>query len=112
MAARRKSTVKSTKKAEVNVEVEKSKADKIWDAIQNLKIDVFALPDQKVSDYCTRADVIPDQLFLIVKGGAVIIALEDTLKDKGKDLGILEPYEHFVVEQDSRFVKIRIESDY
>lgn len=114
MAAKKKSEpVKEVESNKVTKPVkEPSVADKIWDAIKDQNIEVFALPDQKVRDFCKRADVIPDQLFLYVRGGAVTIALEELLHAKGRSFGILGQNETFVVEQDARFTKIKVGSVY
>ena len=47
--------------------VEKTEADKIWTEIKNKKIEMFALPDQTVSQYCKPISVDPNKLFLIIE---------------------------------------------
>jgi hypothetical protein len=111
----KKTTKKTKKKTAKPVEQpvkELTLADKIWNALKDQPLDIFALSGQKLSDYAQRADVLPDQLFLIIKAGAAVLALEQMLANNGGKLGLLGQYEKFVIEQDTRFVKIKIESIY
>jgi len=59
-------------------------AEKIWTEIANLTIEMFALPDQKVANYCKLLPKNPDpeKLFLIPTAGSVLPALEKSLGDK------------------------------
>lgn len=58
----------------------KTVADEIWAAIKNIKIDMFALPDQLVSKYCRPVKIDPSKLFLTCSATAVLPALETALK--------------------------------
>lgn len=62
--------------------VEKTEADKIWTEIKNKKIEMFALPDQTVSQYCKPISVDPNKLFLIASAASLLPALEIALGDK------------------------------
>ena len=53
---------------------------KIWNEIKNHPIDVFAIPNQIVSDYFKPAVVEPSKLYLtMTKASAAIPALETSL---------------------------------
>ncbi len=56
-----------------------TQADKIWTEIKDKNIQMFALPIQKVSDYCAPIPVEPTRLFLTYKVSAVLPALEEAL---------------------------------
>lgn len=58
----------------------KCEAESIWEEIQNLSLDIFGLPGQKVSDHCTPQFIEPSKTYLIVKSQAVLPALEETVK--------------------------------
>jgi len=61
-----------------------TEAEKIWEEIENLQIEMFALPDQKVSNYCKPFPVNPDpdKLYLISTAGSVLPSLEAALGNK------------------------------
>lgn len=63
--------------------VEKTEAERIWDKIKDLPIDVYALPDQVVRMHARREEKLekafPDTLHLALKSGAVRHALEECL---------------------------------
>lgn len=59
-----------------------SMADKIWNEIKDLKIDMFAIPNQKVSDYCKPVTIDPSKLFVTVKASSVLPSLESILSPK------------------------------
>lgn len=59
-----------------------SAADEIWNDIKNLDINMFALPNQKVNDYCVPIMVEPSKLYLKVKTSSFIRILEDTISNK------------------------------
>jgi hypothetical protein len=69
----------------------KTAADKIWDEIKDLRIEMFALPDQQVHHYCKPVSVEPSKLFLVSTVGSVLPALEAVLAPK------------YVVEKQDRF---------
>lgn len=69
------------KKAESKAEP--TEAQKIWDKICNLPIELYALPNQVVSQHVAREEklerAVPDALHLILKSAAVLPALEESL---------------------------------
>jgi hypothetical protein len=56
-----------------------TEAGKLWDEIKNRPIEMFALPNQYVSQYCQPAVVEPSKLYLLAKPGPVLPALETAL---------------------------------
>lgn len=79
--ATRKKIETDTKKTET-VKTETG-ADKIWNKIADLSIDIFALPNQVVQQYAKREvkmeKVDPNAVHLILRSAAVRPALEETL---------------------------------
>lgn len=61
---------------------EKTEADKIWEEISNVTLDLFALPNQKVSDHVEFLPVPGTTLYLKPKSSAVLPALETALVNK------------------------------
>jgi hypothetical protein len=72
----------------------KTAADQIWDEIKDLRIEMFALPEQRVHMYCKPVAIEPSKLFLLVSAGAVLTALELVVAPK------------YVVEKMDRFVVV------
>jgi hypothetical protein len=72
--------------------VVKTAADKIWDEIKDLNIEMFALPDQRVHHYCKPVSIDPSKLFLITSAGSVLPSLEASIAPK------------YVVEKQDRFL--------
>lgn len=56
--------------------VVKTDADKIWEEIMNLKIEMFALPSQLVWQHCTPVKVEPSRLYLTIRSSATLPSLE------------------------------------
>lgn len=83
----------TTEKSE---KIVKNVADKIWDEIKDLKIEMFALPDQRVHHYCKPVPVDPSKLFLVSTVGSVLPALESVLAPK------------YVVEKQDRFFIVNL----
>lgn len=54
----------------------KTAADQIWSEIKDLRIEMFALPDQRVHMYCKPVSIDPNKLFLLASAGSVLTALE------------------------------------
>jgi hypothetical protein len=58
-------------------------AEKIWNRIKDLPFEIFALPDQSISNYAERVEkmekVSPDTLHLILRSSAVRPCLEEFL---------------------------------
>lgn len=84
MTSKKVTKKKAAVKSEPTVVVkERTDAEKIWDTIKNVQLDMFALPDQTVSKYCTPIAVEPSKLYLTYKGiGAVLPAMETALSKK------------------------------
>ena len=57
-------------------------ANKIWDDIKDTTVEMFALPNQTVKDYCTPINIDPTKLYLVTRVGAILPALELALKGK------------------------------
>lgn len=67
----------------VPVVVEKTTSEKIWEEIQFLPIEMFALPSQVVGQHCAPIDnyhlVDPDRLFMTIRSSATLPSLESSL---------------------------------
>lgn len=61
-----------------------SEADKIWAEIKNLPLDMFSLPNQSIEKYCTPQYVEPSKLYVNIKVGSVLPALESALEKTHK----------------------------
>ncbi len=70
----RKTTTKKSSSA-----AKPTKSDLMWDAIKNLPINMFSLPNQKVSDHVERVKVSNDQVHLRLKSSSVVAQLEKVL---------------------------------
>lgn len=70
------------KKPEEKKVTTETPADKMWNAIKDLSIEMFALPNQKVHQYCKPVSIDPSKLFLLTTAGSVFPALETTLGSK------------------------------
>lgn len=77
----------------VEKKVVKTPADKMWDEIKDLTIEMFALPNQRVHQYCSPVTVDPSKLFLLTSAGSVLTALEAVIGSKYS----VERQERFVV---------------
>lgn len=75
-----------------------SEAEKFWNEIKNLKLEMFALPNQTVSTYYEFILVEPSRLYLktLSKATSALTALELAIGPK------------YVVEQADRFVIITL----
>lgn len=62
----------------------KSDAEKIWDEIKNIKLEMFALPNQFVYLYYKPMTVDPNRLYLIslTKATSVLTFLENAVSEK------------------------------
>jgi len=70
-----------TNKVEKEV-VAKTPGQVMWEEIKNHPLDMFGLPGQTVSNYCSPMDVEPSRLFLSFKVQSVLPALETALGKK------------------------------
>jgi thiol-disulfide isomerase/thioredoxin len=68
------------KKAETSVPTVEETPDQIWEKIQNITLDIFALPDQKVHAYFKPVPIEPSKLYLSYSVPAALPSLEDALK--------------------------------
>lgn len=53
-----------------------TEAGKIWDEIKNRNIEMFALPDQRVWQYCEPILIEPTKLYLRTRSTSVLPSLE------------------------------------
>lgn len=70
-----------TEKTEKKTE-SKTVAEKIWDEIKDLEIEMFALPNQQVHHYCKPVSIDPSKLFLTFTVGSVLPSLEAAVSPK------------------------------
>jgi hypothetical protein len=81
-------------------------ASKIWNRIKDLPLEIYALPNQSVSDHVTRVPemdkAFPDDLYVTIKSAAVYPALEETL---GR---VRLRKEYFDLSQSSKYIVIKI----
>jgi hypothetical protein len=72
---------KKTDTNETNNETESvaTEAQKIWDEIKNLQIQMFGLPEQTVSHHCTPVSVEPSKLYLVTRSSATLPSLETSI---------------------------------
>lgn len=73
----------------------KSEAEKIWEEIKHLTIQMFGLPDQIVAQHCTFIPVEPTALYLTIRSTATLPSLEAAIAPA------------FVVELVDKFVIVR-----
>ena len=57
-------------------------SDLMWEAIKNLPIDMFGLPNQKVEDHVERVKMTPSEVHLKLRSSSVIASLERALPRK------------------------------
>lgn len=57
----------------------KTVAEEIWNEIKDKEIHMFALPNQRISDYCQPFPIEPSRCFLFFKASAVLPALETAI---------------------------------
>ena len=100
-------TTSKTKTEDKTEAKEVTAAEKIWDKIKDLPLEIFALPNQVVQDHVKREaqmeKAIPDAVHLILKSAAVLPALEESL---GKVR--LGRHERFEVTQYSKYTVVKI----
>lgn len=61
---------------------EKTAAEKIWEEIKDLKIDMFALPNQFVHQYCKYVSIEPSKCYLLLTASAALPSLETAVGNK------------------------------
>ena len=57
----------------------KTNAEKIWEEIKDKPLNMFALPNQKISDYASPANVEPSKAYLEYSVPALLPSLEGAL---------------------------------
>lgn len=96
---------KITKNPSEEVSVNKpdlTQADRIWNEIKDLGLGIFSLPNQIVSNYYKKINVMPDKLYLVAltKATSVLPLLEAVISSK------------YLVEQVDRFIIITPKNSY
>lgn len=61
---------------------EETVAEKLWNEIKNKNIDMFALPNQVVEQYCKPVNIEPSKLYLLTSASSVLPSLEVALGPK------------------------------
>lgn len=56
-----------------------TEAQKIWEEIRQVQLNMFSLPNQTVEMYCRNYPIEPTKVYMTIKVSAVLSALEDTL---------------------------------
>lgn len=61
-----------------------TQAVRIWNEIKDLRLEIFSLPNQIVSNYYKRIDVVPDKCYLVALTNAtsVLPCLETAIGNK------------------------------
>lgn len=57
----------------------KTEAEKIWDEIKHLPIQMFGLPNQTVGQHCTFVPVEPTKLYVSIRSTATLPSLESAV---------------------------------
>jgi hypothetical protein len=73
-------------------EAKKFESDKIWAEIKDLSIEMFSLPNQKVSDHVFKVNLPGKKLTVTLKSSSVLTSLEYVLGKKFE----VEPQEKYV----------------
>jgi hypothetical protein len=69
-----------------------TEADKIWAEIKDKRVNMYALPNQVVANYCTQAKIDPTRCFLLYKtASAIIPALEEAV-GKAYTVEVMDKY--------------------
>jgi hypothetical protein len=58
---------------------EKTRSDVIWDQIKDLPVEIYALPNQTLSQHVERLEVAEDLVHLKPKSPAILPAMEEAL---------------------------------
>lgn len=59
-----------------------TEAGKIWDEIKDKSIEMFALPDQKISKYAAPYPVEPNKLYLVTSASSALPSIEAAIGNK------------------------------
>jgi len=67
---------------------------KIWEKIKDIKLEIFALPNQKVFTYFKPVPIEPSKLYLSYSVPAALPSLEDALKvlDTEYEIGVSDRF--------------------
>ena len=68
--------------APLQVAPTKTEADKIWEEIKNLPIQMFGLPFQVVANHCQVVRIEPNRLYLTIRSTATLPSLETAIAPK------------------------------
>lgn len=60
----------------------KTEAQKIWEEIKDLPIQMFGLPDQTIVMHANPVTVEPSKLYLVIRSSAALPSLEESIKGK------------------------------
>jgi hypothetical protein len=77
MATKKKTTKKTAKKVAVKM---KTNSDVLWEKIKGLDLNLFGLPGQTLEKNAERFEIDPDAVYMVIKTGAVLPALEEALQ--------------------------------
>jgi hypothetical protein len=66
------------------LKAEKTIANKIWEEIKDKPVNMFALPNQTVSNYCQQQSVEPSKCYLTYTVSSILPALEAALGNSYK----------------------------
>lgn len=76
-----KKTAKPADAAPETPAVPKTASEQIWEEIKGLPIEMFALPDQTVEQYCSPQPLIdPSRLYVLLRTSSVLPSLEESVK--------------------------------
>jgi hypothetical protein len=59
-----------------------TEAGKIWEEIKNRPIEMFALPNQTISQYASPAPIEPSKLYLLTRATSALPSIEQAVGDK------------------------------
>jgi len=88
-------------------EIQPTKADQIWQQIENLKLDLYGLPAQALKKHAERKAISPDEVHLTLKSSAVLPALEIALANVNLPKG-----EKFEISQVANFTVVKKVPDF
>lgn len=67
-------------------ENKQAESDLMWNEIKDLPIDMFSLPNQKVSDHVNKLNIPGDQLLLTLNVSSALPALETAIAKCGLEV--------------------------
>ena len=77
-------------------EVKQAESELIWNEIKDMSIDIFSLPNQKVSDHVNKLNIPGNQLMVTLNSTAALPALETAIVRRG-----------FEVEQTPKYIIVK-----